>query len=52
LKKLLREHSGDSRVFLHLGDNKILRLGDEFSVNLDRIIGELRVVFGHDAVML
>jgi DNA polymerase III subunit alpha len=52
LKKVLREHPGDSRVMLHLGDNKVLRLADEFCVNLERVIGELRVVFGHDAVML
>jgi len=52
LKKVLRENPGDSRVLLHLGDNKVLRLADEFCVNLDRAVGELRVVFGHDAVML
>ncbi|MEZ5256053.1 MAG: hypothetical protein R2705_03930 [Ilumatobacteraceae bacterium] len=52
LKKLLREHPGDSRVLLHLGDNKVLKLADDFCVDLDRVVGELRVVFGHDAVML
>ncbi len=52
LKKVLRDNPGDSRVLLHLGDNKVLRLADEFCVNLDRAVGELRVVFGHDAVML
>ena len=52
LKRLLREHPGDSRVLLHLGENKVLKLADEFCVNLDRVIGELRIVFGHDAVML
>ena len=31
---------------------KILRLADEFCVDLDRVVGELRVAFGHDAVML
>jgi len=51
LKKLLREHPGDSRVLLHLGA-KVLRLSDEFNVDLERVIGELRVVFGHDAVVL
>jgi DNA polymerase-3 subunit alpha len=39
-------------VLLHLGENKVLKLADEFCVNLDRVIGELRIVFGHDAVML
>jgi len=52
LKKVLREHPGDSRVLLHLGENKVLRLADEFCVDLERVVGELRVVFGHDAVML
>ena len=52
LKRVLREHPGDSRVLLHLGDNKVLRLSDDFSVNLDRAVGELRMVFGHDAVLL
>ncbi len=51
LKKVLREHPGDSRVLLHLGD-KVLRLSDEFCVNLERVVGELRIIFGHDAVVL
>ncbi len=52
LKSLLMEYPGDSRVLLHLGDHKVLRLADDFCVNLDRVVGELRVAFGHDAVML
>jgi DNA polymerase-3 subunit alpha len=52
LRKILREHPGGSAVFLHLGPRKVLQLSDEFSVDLDRVIGELRVAFGHDAVML
>jgi DNA polymerase-3 subunit alpha len=52
LKKILRDHPGDSRVILHVGENKVAHLPDEFSVNLDRVVGELRVVFGHDAVVL
>ena len=52
LKDVLLEHPGDSRVFLHLGERKVLRLADEFCVNLDRVVGELRIAFGHDAVML
>ena len=51
LKKVLREHPGDSRVLLHLGD-KVLRLSDEFCVNIERVVGELRIIFGHDAVVL
>jgi DNA polymerase-3 subunit alpha len=52
LKRLLGDHPGDSRVFLHLGSGKVLRLADDFSVDLGRVVGELRVAFGHDAVVL
>ncbi len=52
LKLLLMEFPGDSRVFLHVGDHKVLRLADDFCVNLERVVGELRIIFGHDAVML
>jgi DNA polymerase-3 subunit alpha len=52
LKRILREHPGDSRVFLHLGEGKVLRLSDEYAVDVDRAAGELRVAFGHAAVML
>jgi DNA polymerase-3 subunit alpha len=52
LKRILREHPGDSRVFLHLGEGKVLRLSDEYAVDVDRAVGELRVAFGHAAVML
>jgi DNA polymerase-3 subunit alpha len=38
-------------VLLHLGEGKILRLSDEFSVDYGRVVGELRVAFGHDAVV-
>jgi DNA polymerase-3 subunit alpha len=52
LKRILREHPGDSRVFLHLGEGKVLRLSDDYAVDVDRAVGELRVAFGHAAVML
>jgi DNA-directed DNA polymerase III PolC len=52
LKRILREHPGDSVVFLHLSADKVLRLSDEFAVERDRVVGELRVAFGHDAVRL
>jgi hypothetical protein len=29
-----------------------LRLADEFCVDLERVVGELRMLLGHDAVML
>jgi DNA polymerase-3 subunit alpha len=52
LRRILRDHPGDSAVFLHIGQGKILRLADEFCVDLDRVVPELRVALGHDAVML
>jgi DNA polymerase-3 subunit alpha len=52
LKRLLNEHPGESQVFLHIGDGKVLRLADDYCVDLPRVVGELRVAFGHDAVGL
>jgi DNA polymerase-3 subunit alpha len=52
LKRILRDHPGDSPVLVDLGHGKVLRLSDEFRVDLDRAVGELRVAFGHDAVVL
>ncbi len=52
LRRILRDHPGDSTVYLHIGQGKILRLADDFCVDLDRVVPELRVAFGHDAVML
>ena len=51
IRKILRDHPGDSPVYLHIGQGKILRLADEFCVDLDRAVGELRMLLGHDAVM-
>jgi DNA polymerase-3 subunit alpha len=54
LRRILRDHPGDSAVFLHLGSagetGKVLRLADEFCVNVDRVVPELRVAFGHSAI--
>jgi DNA polymerase III subunit alpha len=52
LKRLLAEHPGESPVFVHLGEGKVLRLSDQFSVDMTHVVGELRVAFGHDAVLL
>ena len=51
LKRILRDHPGDSVVTLDLG-TQVLRLSDEFRVELDLVVGELRMAFGHDAVVL
>ena len=52
LKRILREHPGDSLVMVDIGQGKILKLADEFRVDLDRSVGELRMAFGHEAVLL
>jgi len=52
LKGLLRDHPGESQVFLHLGERQILRLPDEFCVDTTRgLPGELRVLLGADALL-
>jgi DNA polymerase-3 subunit alpha len=52
LKGVLSEHPGESQVFLHLSDDRILRLPDEFCVEASGgLLGELRVLLGPDAVM-
>jgi DNA polymerase III subunit alpha len=52
LKRILRDHPGESQVFVELGPGKTLRLADDYCVDLDRAVGELRVAFGHDAILL
>lgn len=52
LKRILRDHPGDSVVQIDIGHDKVLRLADEFRVDIDRAVGELRMAFGHDAVLL
>lgn len=53
LRNLLDTHGGNSEVFLHLGETKVLRLADEYCVNVESgVVAELRVLLGPDAVML
>ena len=52
LKRLLKEHPGESVVMIDIGMGKVVKLADEFRVDLDRAVGELRMAFGHDAVLL
>ncbi len=52
LKRIVKEHPGDSVVMVDIGQQKVLKLSDEFRVDLDRVVGELRMAFGHDAVLL
>lgn len=51
LQAILREHPGDAPMFVHLAEDKVVQLGSEFNVNIDRAIGQLRHVFG-DAVYI
>ena len=51
LKRILRDHPGDS-VVSSTSARQVLRLSDEFRVDVDRAVGELRMAFGHDAVSL
>jgi DNA polymerase-3 subunit alpha len=37
---------------IDIGMGKVVKLADEFRVDLDRAVGELRMAFGHDAVLL
>jgi DNA polymerase-3 subunit alpha len=52
LKTLLTEHPGESQVFLHIGDQQVLRLPDQFCVDATNgLAGELRVLLGPDALV-
>ncbi len=52
LKRLLQSHPGDSPVILHVGAT-VLRLPVSFNVDTTRgLVGELRVMLGHDGVEL
>jgi DNA polymerase-3 subunit alpha len=51
LKTLLLDHPGEAQVFLHLGEQQVLRLPDQFCVDTTRgLMGELRVLLGPDAL--
>lgn len=52
LKAILNEHPGDAPVLLHLAGDKVVQLGPEFTVNIDRAMGQLRVVFGDAAYIV
>ena len=52
LKRILLDHPGPSSVIIDLGGRQRLRLSDQFSVDLDRAVAELRLAFGHEAVAL
>jgi DNA polymerase-3 subunit alpha len=51
LKRILANQPGSSPVVLDLGAERI-RLTDEFRVDLDRVVPEIRMAFGHGAIDL
>ena len=52
LKAILTRFPGESQVFLHLGDTKVLRLPEAFCVDTTGgVIGELRVLLGPGAIL-
>lgn len=48
LQELLKEHSGQTPVQLHLPGGKALRLSVEFNVDIDRAMGVLRALYGNN----
>ena len=52
LRSIIVEYPGSSAVEIDLGGGRALRLSDDFRVDLDRAVGELRVAFGHESVLL
>ncbi|MFZ9674400.1 MAG: DNA polymerase III subunit alpha [Ilumatobacteraceae bacterium] len=46
LKEILSAYPGEAQVFIHLGGTRVLRLGTQYAVDVDRVIPPLRVAFG------
>jgi DNA polymerase-3 subunit alpha len=51
LRHVLAAHPGASPVVLDLGAERV-RLTDDFCVDLDRVVPEIRMAFGHGAIAL
>jgi len=52
LRTVLSRFPGEAPVFLHLGESKVLRLGEQFCVDTNGgLIGELRVLLGPAAIL-
>jgi DNA polymerase-3 subunit alpha len=53
LKELFADFPGESEVHILLGERQVLRLPDEFLVSTrSGLVGELRALLGHDAVLV
>ena len=52
IKALLHNNPGDSHVFIHLSDKKVISLSDKYSANIDEgLIPELRILLGEDSIL-
>jgi len=52
LQVVLKDNPGDSSVFIHLNDQQVISLGDEFHANInDGLIPELRILLGEDSII-
>ncbi|MCB0964770.1 MAG: hypothetical protein KDA98_15960, partial [Acidimicrobiales bacterium] len=52
LKVLIERFPGESQVFLHIGEDKVLRLPDQFCCDVTGgLVGELRVLLGPGALV-
>ncbi|HEU5084359.1 MAG TPA: DNA polymerase III subunit alpha [Acidimicrobiales bacterium] len=52
LKEILLEHPGDHPVYLHLGDDKVLRLPPAYGVDAGSgLVSEIRVLLGPGALL-
>ena len=53
LQELIGDFPGESEVHILLGEKQVLRLSDDHLVNTQSgIIGELRALLGHEAVVI
>ena len=52
LREIISEHPGRTPVEIEIPQGQTVRLPDGYRVDVDRVIGEIRVAFGHDAVRL
>jgi hypothetical protein len=53
LKSLFSEFPGESEIFLHVGDRHVVRLPDQYSVDIGGgLVGELRVLLGPEALLV
>lgn len=53
LKSLFSEFPGESEIFLHVGDRHVVRLPDQYAVDIGGgLVGELRVLLGPEALLV